>query len=239
MKSRWLTLRPLKHGQTATKAVELADGANVGDILKQVAALAQVPAKDIFITEDRWPLPGMTGTAYATCTVVGNTATPMGPATVPSSVTVKLLKSEAPQCEEILLGGVDDEFDDLPDIITVEAQFTRTNLERTEALELNDDLIMAYSDEEFQKKLTRLQDRIKDGKVDRKKYPRMLGDFTLEVQKKLIFPKWGFDSGPRGVMGMVRMLDQYKDDPEVNLKSTIARGLLGLEYAWLPSEESS
>mmetsp|Transcript_45059 Transcript_45059/g.101421 ORF Transcript_45059/g.101421 Transcript_45059/m.101421 type:complete len:235 (-) Transcript_45059:111-815(-) len=234
MQSKFLTLKMLKHGQGPTRAIELMEGATVGDILKQIASFKHLPTNQIFITEDRWPLPDMAGTAYATCTVVG-AAPSATTALVPSGVTVKLLKSEVPEGMDVQLGGVDD-LEGLPDVITVEPKKVRESFEKQEAMDLNDELIVAYSDEQFQKKLAKLQEKVKSGAIDKKKYPRVLGDLTLEVQKKLL-PKYGLEPSPKGVQTMVRLLDVYRDDDEMNLKANTCRGLLGLFWDWLPQEK--
>lgn len=236
MQSRWLNLQALKHGAGPTKAVELGEGATVGDLLKQIAALKKVPLRDLFICEDRWPLPGMTGLAYATCTVVGSTPILAPAATVPSGITVKLLKSEVPEGTDIQLGGVDD-LEDLPDVITVEPRFVRTTLDKAEAMELHDELIRLYSDEDLQKKLTKLKEKVLSGKVDKTKYSRMLPDLTLPLQKKIL-NNWGFEASARGVIQMISLLNAIEDQ-DLNLRASISRGLLGLNFDWLPASETS
>mmetsp|Transcript_117072 Transcript_117072/g.364554 ORF Transcript_117072/g.364554 Transcript_117072/m.364554 type:complete len:239 (+) Transcript_117072:59-775(+) len=238
MHERFLNVQVLKPGQLQSKVLELGEGATVGDILKKIAALKDLPLRDLYLCEDRWPLQGMKGLVYATCTVVGSTPILSPAPTVPSGITVKLLKTEVPEGTDVQLGGVDD-LDDLPDVITVEAKTFRTSLTREDAAALQDDLILTYSDEEFQKKLQRLRDRVNEGKVDKSKYGRLLGDLTLPLQKKTVLPKWGFEASPKGVMHMISSLDAYKDDQEQQTKTVISRGLLGLNFEWLNEQSSS
>mmetsp|Transcript_90416 Transcript_90416/g.229903 ORF Transcript_90416/g.229903 Transcript_90416/m.229903 type:complete len:234 (-) Transcript_90416:63-764(-) len=232
MACQWLDLQLLQQGFQAQKKVQLLDGATVGDILKKVAQYKMVPVAQLFLTEARW-----TDRAHCLCRVGPSSAgaiTGGAADAIPyfssGPIQVKLHRNEVPE-GEVSLGGVDD-LDDLPDIITVEGKFVRTELTKAECLDLQDELIAAYSEDTVQTALEKLQIRFKANNMAQSKYPRLLADVLLAPQRKVL-PKWGFDAPPKGVVQMLNAFVPHNDDPDVVLKVTILNGLIGLDMAWL------
>jgi len=239
MACQWLDIQVLRQGFQPQKKVQLLDGATVGDILKKVAQYKKVPLSDLFLTEARW-----TDKAHCLCRVgpsdagaiVGGAADAVPYASQGAPVQVKLHRNEVPE-GEVQLGGVDD-LDDLPDIITVEPKFTRTELTKEECLEFQDDLVAAYSEDAVQTALDKLKAKFISSKLPPSKYSRMLSEVLLPPQRKVL-PKWGFEAPPRGAMQMLEATRPFDDDPEVQLKVTILNGLMGTDFAWYPNALAS
>lgn len=234
MACEWLDLRVLRHGFQVQKKMQLMDGATVGDILKKVAEFKKVAAGQLFLTERR-----ISDKAHCLCRVAPSAASGdnLGPSvSLPYGffdevVQVKLHRNEVPE-GELNLGGVDD-LDGLPDIITVEPKLIRTSLTKAECMELQDDLIAAYSEDSVQKAVEKLQDKFRKNRdLPRTKYTRMLAEALLAPQRKIL-PRWGFEPPPKGVMQMHQAFTPYDDDEDVQLKITILNGLIGLDMAWL------
>lgn len=238
MAAHWLDMTVLRQGHEPHKKVELLEGATVGDILKKVAQLKQVPAGQLFLTEKRW-----TDKAHCLCrlgpseagTIVGGAGAAAAFAPSGAPLQVKLHRNEVPE-GEVHLGGVED-LEGLPDIITVEPRLVRTELTKTEAVDLQDQLIAAYSQEPIQRSLEKLQAKFHSGLAP-SKYPRMLAEVLLPTQRK-VFPKWGFDPPPRGHVQMHQAFRAFDDDQEVQLRVTILNGLIGLDFAWFPEEKEA
>mmetsp|Transcript_50811 Transcript_50811/g.128143 ORF Transcript_50811/g.128143 Transcript_50811/m.128143 type:complete len:247 (+) Transcript_50811:75-815(+) len=238
MACQWLDIQVLRQGFQPQKKVQLMDGATVGDILKKVAQFKKVPLGQLFLTEARW-----SDQAHCLCrvgpsdagTILGGAADAVPYAPSGGAVQVKLHRNEVPE-GEVQLGGVDD-LEDLPDIITVEPKFVRTELTKAETIEFQDELIAAYSEDSVQKALEKLQNKyIKNKDLPRKNYSRMLAEVLLPPQRKVL-PKWGFDPPPRGVMQMMQAITPHDPEEEVQLRVTILNGLMGMDWAWLPEEE--
>lgn len=150
---------------------------------------------------------------------------------------VKLHKNEIPDTD-IQLGGVED-LEGLADVLYVEPPLKRTYLSTAEALQFQDELIAAYSEEFFQKTLKKFQDRFISGQVDIKKYSRMLPDVLKPAQKK-VFPKWDFEVTQKGIALTQEcfepFLDEENPEPEVVEKTNIINSVLGLDFAWVPPQ---
>jgi len=232
MDTLWLDLQVLQQGVDEQKKVELLQGAQVGDILNTVAQLKQVPVNSLFLCERRY-----LDKAHCLCkvgpseagTIVGGAheALPYTPAGEP--VQVKLHRNEVPE-GDVFLGGIDN-LDGLPDIITVEPKFSRTELTHDECLQLQDELIAAYSEDGFQMSLEKLQAKFSTGRVPITKYARMLSEIILPAQRKVL-PRWGFEASPRGVSQMFQAFGPWDNEEDVALKVTIINGMLGTDLAW-------
>eukprot|EP00428_Durinskia_dybowskii_P029172 CAMPEP_0170237942 /NCGR_PEP_ID=MMETSP0116_2-20130129/18725_1 /TAXON_ID=400756 /ORGANISM="Durinskia baltica, Strain CSIRO CS-38" /LENGTH=289 /DNA_ID=CAMNT_0010488753 /DNA_START=35 /DNA_END=902 /DNA_ORIENTATION=+ len=239
MSCQWLDLQVLKQGFQSQKKVQLMEGATVGDILKKVAEYKNVSASQLYLTEARW-----TDKAHCLCRVgPSNSSIVVGGAgiCVPyglygSPMHVKLHRNEVPD-SEVQIGGVDD-LDDVPDVFTVEPKFSRTSLTKEECLAFQDDLISAYSEDPVQQAIERLQQRFRgDGALPKNKYARMLAEILVAPQRQ-VFAKWSFDPPPKGIQQMLAATSIHTDD-DVQLKATIANGLLGLDLAWLEAESDA
>mmetsp|Transcript_81492 Transcript_81492/g.141534 ORF Transcript_81492/g.141534 Transcript_81492/m.141534 type:complete len:239 (-) Transcript_81492:121-837(-) len=204
-------MQVLKQGSHPKKTVELMEGATVGDIIQAIALAKEVPASEIFITKEQW------------------------------NDKVKLHKIEVPD-RDIQIGGVQD-LQGVPSVLVVSPKEVRTSLTKEEAMGLQDELIAEYSDPVFFATVQAYQKLFMDGIKTLKEYPKGLEDVLRPVKKK-VWPKWGYEVSTRGMMIMDSHFTDLQEkiyaesnqwDLEIQGRVAVVQGLVGLDFAWVPS----